>query len=140
MFEPVRIALVATLLGTTLGAMGTPAHGQWTNDADTLSTTDRAGIGTSTPAVRLDLRGSQFLQDRLMMGARGLSASIKPSSGGSRGWPGSDWAMLVPMHTGTQSSDLRLYVEDDAADRFASPARRADSHYGVGGSKASAPR
>jgi hypothetical protein len=26
--------------------------------------------------------------------------------------------MLVPMHTGTQSSDLRLYVEDDATDLF----------------------
>ena len=35
-----------------------------------------------------------------MMGTRSLPASIQPSSDWSRGWPGSDWAMLVPMHTG----------------------------------------
>lgn len=118
MFEPVRVALLAACLGTMLGAVCPPAHGQWTGEADTLSTTDWTGLGTSSPAVRLDLRGNPFLQVRLMMGARGLSASIQPPSGWSRGWPDSDWAMLVPMHTGTQSSDLRLYVEDDATDLF----------------------
>ena len=35
-----------------------------------------------------------------MMGTRSLPASIQPSSDWSRGWPGSDWAMPVPMHTG----------------------------------------
>jgi hypothetical protein len=82
--EPVRVALLAACLGTILSAVCPPAHGQWTDEADTLSTTDWTGLGTSSPAVRLDLRGNPFLQDRLMMGTRGLSASIQPPSGWSR--------------------------------------------------------
>ena len=43
----------------------------------------------------------------------------------STGLVPTDWAMLVPMHTGTQSSDLRSSVEPDPAHERTDPAAEA---------------
>jgi len=65
------------------------------------------GIGITTPRAKLDINGTIYLT--------GGNVSNIPST---IGFQSSDAALLVPTYTGTENSDLRLYLEDNSNERF----------------------
>jgi len=93
----------------------------WVN-ADRVDSTvlsGNVGINTESPMAMLDVRGNAVLQDRVQIGNIGKRFIYTPLTDVvSEGMDGSDAALFVPVLKKGQQSDLRLYVLDDAEDRF----------------------
>jgi len=73
------------------------------------------GIGTATPGTRLDVSGDTRT-NQLLFGGGNVAYGVP--SGYTLGMYANDGAFFVPVNTGNIDSDLRLYITDDAGDRF----------------------
>ena len=94
----------------------------WTQNAfgEIYNTTlNNVGVNITDPLVAFDIAGTALIRDRLWMGSTdprfigdplplGINAGMHPTDG----------AIWVPTYTGTQTSNLRLYVPNDADDEF----------------------
>lgn len=91
----------------------------------------RVGIGTTAPAAKLEVNGDIRLRAQLStdgLGNQTFGERIILAGNMAYGWPtkgitylgfpNHDGAFFVPVGTGTQTSDLRLYITDDWDDRF----------------------
>lgn len=89
------------------------------------------GIGTTAPAAKLEVNGDIRLRAQLGtdgLGNQTFGERIILAGNMAYGWPTKgitylgfpyhDGAFFVPVGTGTQTSDLRLYITDDWDDRF----------------------
>ena len=95
-------------------------HWTQTADGEIYNTTlNNVGVNNTNPLVAFDVGGTALIRDRLWMGSTDprfigdpLPAGINP------GMHPTDGAIWVPTYTGFQTSNLRLYIPNDADDRF----------------------
>ena len=79
----------------------------------------QVAIGLTTPIVDLDVDGDGLFRRRLALGVQDARFVEDPLPGGvNEGMHISDGAVFVPVFTGSQTSDLRLYIPNDSNDIF----------------------
>ncbi len=77
------------------------------------------GIGVADPLHKLDVNGTTIIRNRLKIGYAPYVWIDDVITGMSNGSASSDGFIFAPVHaTGTEISDLRLYVTDNADDAF----------------------
>ncbi|MDI6603448.1 MAG: hypothetical protein QME57_05110, partial [Patescibacteria group bacterium] len=79
---------------------------------------DKVGIGTTGPGAKLDVAGKTILQGRLQLGHAVTTWIDDAIDGFKEPVVSNDGFIIVPGYTGTEDSDLRLYITDNANDRF----------------------
>jgi ethanolamine utilization microcompartment shell protein EutS len=94
----------------------------WTltgNNLYTSSTAWTVGIGTIAPQAKLDVRGGHVsFERRLQIGNSQINWINDTITGFTEPIISSDGALFIGGYTGTEDTDLRLYITDDAKDRF----------------------
>ena len=74
--------------------------------------------GATGTGLLMTASNHTLLSNRLQLGNHGTNWINDPIPGASEGFVGNDAAFFVPVRTGTENADLRLYIQDNNNDQF----------------------
>ena len=74
--------------------------------------------GANNTGIAITSNNHTLLSNRLQLGNHGTNWINDPIPGASEGFVGNDAAFFVPVRTGSENADLRLYIQDNNNDQF----------------------